>query len=190
MANTTMLTVIPKSIAECLSGQIRIKDYNNLPQLRREVLEVIKEFIADEVGYESIPIAGLCQHTNSAGKVMIKKDFTEYIPVNAKDSVLLILEIPEDQIVSVNYQELLDISEAFANADGDASEVEYLRELLWENLSLGGSSDSNVISFIPFLDYKKCKYFAVFNSQLEADKSFNIPGLDKIPMRELTSFTN
>lgn len=36
----------------------------------------------------------------------------------------------------------------------------------------------------------KCKYFAVFNSQLEADKSFNIPGLDKIPMRELTSFTN
>lgn len=190
MANTTMLTVIPKSVAEGLAGKIRIKDYNNLPQLRKEVLEVIRCFIANEVGYDSIPIAGLCQRTNSAGKVMISKNFTEYIPVNAKDSILLILDIPEDQIVSINYQVLLDISESFAQAGGDNETLEYLKNYLLAELQVGKSSEPNTISFIPFLDYKKCRYFAVFNSQLEADKSFDIPGLDKISMHELTSFTN
>lgn len=47
-----------------------------------------------------------------------------------------------------------------------------------------------MISFIPFVDYKKCKYFAVFNAKFEADKEFAIPGIDRIPMRELTTFSN
>lgn len=190
MANVTMLTIIPKNVAEAIASKKRIENFNNLPQLSSEVLKVLREYTIQEVGFETVPLAGLCQRRDSNGKVMIKTDFAEYIPVNARDSVLLILEIPEDQIVSVDYKRLLEISESFKHANGDVSEIEYLRESLTESLSVGPSTANNVISFIPFLDYKKCKYFAVFNSQLEADKSFTIPGIDKIPMQELVAFNN
>ena len=59
-----------------------------------------------------------------------------------------------------------------------------------DSLTLGPTTDPNMISFIPFVDYKKCKYFAVFNAKFEADKEFAIPGIDRIPMRELTTFSN
>ena len=78
----------------------------------------------------------------------------------------------------------------FVSQLGDEYEIEYLKENLRDSLVLGPSTGSNDISFIPFLDRKKCKYFAAFNSQLEADKSFVIPGVDKIPLRELPTFTN
>jgi hypothetical protein len=185
-----MLTIIPKNVAEGLTGKTKIENFNNLPQLRKEVLGVLREFVRDEIGFESMPLAGLCQRRDLNGKVLIKKDFADYIPVNAKDSVLLILEIPEDQIVSINYKTLLDMSEKIEDAADDRMEVEYLKDSLYESLRLGPSTASNDISFIPFLDCKKCKYFAVFNSQLEADKSFNIPGVNKIPMQELTFFNN
>lgn len=187
----TMLTIVPKAVVEGLVGNSRVENFNNLPQLRKEVLAVLKEFVQQEIGFESVPLAGLCQIKDPTnGKLLIKKDFAEYIPVNARDSILLMLEIPEDQIVSINYKTLLDISASFDEANGDEYEIEYLKENLRDSLVLGPSTGSNDISFIPFLDRKKCKYFAAFNSQLEADKSFVIPGVDKIPLRELTTFTN
>lgn len=191
MANITMLTIVPRSVVEGLINDTKVENFNNLPQLRKEVLQTLKEFVQEEIGFQSVPLASLCQRKDAnTGKLMIKTDFAEYIPVNAKESILLLLEIPEDQIVSIDYKTLLDISSSFDNTNGDAYEVEYLKEQLKDSLSLGPSTSENEISFIPFLDRKKCKYFAAFNSQLEADKSFTIPGIDKIPMQELTTFTN
>lgn len=190
MGRATILTIIPRAIAEGLSSRERINDYNNLPQLNKEVLDVIKEYIANQIGFDSVPIAGLCQRKDPSGKLMIKKDFAEYIPVNARDSILLILEIPDDQIVSIDYSTLLELSASFADANGDKDELEYLKESLMDSLTLGPTTDPNMISFIPFVDYKKCKYFAVFNAKFEADKEFAIPGIDRIPMRELTTFSN
>ena len=62
---------------------------------------------------------------------------------------------------------------------------------LKESLYLGiGEDEDDVISFIPFLDYKRCKFYATFTPSFEQDRNFNIPGLDKINLRELRSFTN
>ncbi len=83
MGRATMLTIIPRAIAEGLSSRERINDYNNLPQLNKEVLDVIKEYIANQIGFESVPIAGLCQRKDPSGKLMIKKDFAEYITAYA-----------------------------------------------------------------------------------------------------------
>ncbi len=191
MANVTMLTIVPRSIADGLAANTRVENFNNLPQLRKEVLEVLKEYVQQEIGFESVPLAGLCQRRDPKnGNLMIKTDFAEYIPVNAKDSILLMLEIPEDQIISINYKTLLDISASFDDTNGDAYEIEYLKDTLRDAISLGPSTTGNYISFIPFLDRKKCKYFATFNSQLEADQTLTIPGVNKIPMQELTTFTN
>lgn len=190
MATVTMLTIVPRSIADGLAANTRVENFNNLPQLRKEVLEVLKEYVQQEIGFESVPLAGLCQRRDQRGNLMIKTDFAEYIPVNAKDSILLMLEIPEDQIISIDYKTLLDISASFDDTNGDAYEIEYLKDTLRDAISLGPSTKGNSISFIPFLDRKKCKYFATFNSQLEADKTLTIPGVNKIPMQELTTFTN
>ena len=194
MATVTVLTIIPKEVAVALSEKRRIENFNNLPQLRREVLEVLRDYVSEQTGYNSVPLAGLCQSHDSNGKVLIKSDFTDFLPVNRKDSVLLILDIPEDQIITIDYSTLLNISESFTNASGDTDDIEYLKDSLRDALEeASGDHDftaPNTISFIPFLDYSKCKYFAVFNAQLEADSSFNIPGIDKIPMQELTTFTN
>ena len=98
--------------------------------------------------------------------------------------------MPTDMIVSTNFSSLLEISKLLED-ETDPIEIELLGENLKESLYLGiGEDEDDVISFIPFLDYKRCKFYATFTPSFEQDRNFNIPGLDKINLRELRSFTN
>lgn len=42
MGRATMLTIIPRAIAEGLSSRERINDYNNLPQLIKKFLMLLR----------------------------------------------------------------------------------------------------------------------------------------------------
>lgn len=191
MAKVTMLTIIPKELALDLNNKRRVEDYNNLPQLNKAILETIRGFFDDKVGYANLPMACLMQPKDKNGKVMFQTDFAEYLPVNNKESVLFLLEMPEDLIVSVNYGYLLEASESMNECIDDESMLEFLKEELTDNLTLGvNSEDTNSISFIPFLDYSRCKFFAAFDSNFEPDESLKLPGLSQIDLRELTSFIN
>ena len=191
MAKVTMLTIIPKELALDLNNKRRVADYNNLPQLNKAIPETIKSFFADKVGYTNLPMACLMQPKDKEGKVMFQIDFADYLPVNNKESVLFLLEMPDDLIVSVNYSYLLETSESMNECGDDESMLEFLKEELTDNLTLCvNSEDTNSISFIPFLDYSRCKFFAAFDSNFEPDESLKLPGLSPIDLRELTSFIN
>lgn len=185
-----MLTIIPKELAMDLNDKKRVKDYNTLPQLNPAVLEAVRGFFRDKVGYADLPMACLQQPKDRNGKVMFQTDFADYLPVNNKESVLFVLEMPEDLIVSVNYGYLLDMSENMNGCSDDEGMIDYLKEELTENLTLGIISDDNAISFIPFLDYSRCRFFAAFNSNFEPDETLKLPGIAPIDLRELTSFIN
>lgn len=191
MAKVTMLTIIPKNLAMDLNDKKRVKDYNTLPQLNKTVLETIRNFFGDKVGFTNLPMACLRQPRDKDGKLLLQTDFADYLPVNNKDSVLFILEMPDDLIVSVDYGYLLEVSESINECADDESMIEYLCEELQNNLQLGiDSSKENSISFIPFLDYSRCRFFAAFNDNFEPDESVQLPGLSQIDLRELTSFIN
>ena len=191
MGKVTMLTIIPKELAMDLNQKKRVKDYNTLPQLNKSVLETIRKFFEDKVGYTDLPMACLMQPRDKNGKVLLQTDFADYLPVNNKESVLFLLEMPEDTVVSIDYSELLEASDAMNDCGDDEGMLEFLQSELTEKLEVGVDFDNNnIISFIPFLDYSRCKFFAAFNSEFELDESLDLPGLSPLNLRELTSFIN
>lgn len=187
MAKVTVLTVVPTRLVADLESKKRVKDYNTLPQLNADVLETIRAFVSDRIGYGDLPMACLGQPKGTNGK--ITTNFMEYIPANSKDSVLFVLEMPDDMIVSVDYKVLLDTSAMFNQADRE--EIPILKEDFTEHLILGmDDGNDNSISFIPFLDYSRCKFYATMDPTFSVNSTFSIPGLEQINMRELTSFVN
>ena len=95
---TKVLTIVPMSIAQNLSDTSRVQNYNSLPQLSTEALGIIRDYVAETVGYSNLPIACLAQPDGG-----YDTSFTDYLPVNSKESVLFSLEMPNDMIVSVDY---------------------------------------------------------------------------------------
>ena len=189
MAKVTMLTIVPKQLAMDLNNEHRIQGYNTLPQLNRKVLDTIRQFFSDKVGYSNLPMACLMQPKDKNGKLMIQTDFNNYLPTNNQDSVLFLLEMPDDLIVSTNYGSLLEISEMMTEFADDESMLEFYKDELMNQLQVGiDYDDHNLISFIPFLDYSRCKFFAAFDSNFEPDESLKMPGLSKLDLRELQLF--
>ena len=189
MAKITMLTIVPKNLAINLNTSRRIQDYNTLPQLHPIVLSTIRDFFNDKVGYSNLPMACLMQPKDKNGKLMIQKDFSDYLPTNNQDSVLFLLEMPDDMIVSINYEQLLEISSIVEEFEDDSSMLDLYKEDLVAALQVGiDYNDENLISFIPFLDYSRCKFFAAFNSNFEPDESLTMPGLSQLNLRELQMF--
>ena len=189
MGKSTMLTVVPKDKAVSLVQSGALVNFNNLPNLNDEVLSTIKDFFAEKVGYANLPLACLRQVKDSSGNLVLTKDFMNYLPVNSKESVLFILEMPSDLIVSIDYSVLLDISAAMTDASGDSDAIQLFKEDLIDQLRLGVTeSRDDMISFIPFLDKGRCKFFAAFNQNFEPDSSLDIPGMSKLSLHELTAF--
>jgi hypothetical protein len=187
-----MLTVVPYEIANALKEKQRVKDYNTLPQINKNALEVIRKYICNEIGYNDLPMACLIKPKNPGDSSI---DLAQYLPMKANESVLFFLEMPDDMIVSVEFKRLLEISEEMTEAGNDRSEVEYLSESLQQELQLGIQEDSdseyvNYISFIPFLDYNKCKFYAAIGSSFTADKKLDLPGVGEVNLRELGYFAN
>ena len=180
-----VLTIVPRQIAQTISSDSRIQNYNALPQLSQRAMQIIRGYVTETVGYSNLPMACLVQPDGG-----YNTNFSDYLPVNAKESVLFSLEMPTDMIVSTNFSSLLEMSKLLED-ETDPIEIELLGENLKESLYLGiGEDEDDVISFIPFLDYKRCKFYATFTPSFEQDRNFSIPGLDKINLRELRSFTN
>lgn len=184
-----MYTVVPIELAAALKEKKKVKDYNTLPQLNSNILDVVREFMTDNVGFSDLPMACL-----SVSKKVVRMDSTElfhYLPANNKSNVLFQLQMPNDMIVTVSYDELLNASQSANEAEGDDFELELIKEEFKENLFLGECDyldmDDEVISFIPFLAYDYCKFYAKFDENFETGE-FDIPGIEKISLAKLSAF--
>ena len=52
-----MLTVIPQNKANELLQSKCLRDFNNMPQLDSRIRKEIRSYMAENVGYEDLPIA-------------------------------------------------------------------------------------------------------------------------------------
>ena len=190
MANINVVTVLPEKMANELSKKRKIKDYNTLPNISESILEAVREFMTDNVGYANLPIA--CLNANSV--VDGGKEIFHYIPTNSKDGVLFVIQMPEDMIISVPYQTLLEASEDAKGCEGDEDSLEFIKEDFKEQLSVGPGdfdTDSEMIEFIPFLDYTKCKGYAVFDENFNSQKqTLNLSGVERCTLARLSAFIN
>ena len=123
----TMLTVVPINMASSLKEKVKIKSYNTLPNIQSSVLEAVKSFMNKRVGYNELPMA--CLEISGDLTDVDTEDIFHYIPTNCKETVLFQLEMPEDMIISVKYQDLLDASQ---DAEEFSDDPEFLQDVLDE----------------------------------------------------------
>lgn len=187
MKKITMLTVVPISLAKQLCERKVVKDYNTLPQLNPSILETVREFMTDHVGYADLPMACLSKAKIDLSKANVGDSISTYLPINSNDSVLFQLDMPEDMIISVDFSELLEASIAASEAV-DEDDLALTKESFRDNLYLGLTpSTEEQIIFIPFLDVSRCKFYARFSKDFDTD-DLKLPGIEQISIRELKSF--
>jgi hypothetical protein len=183
-----MYTVVPVALANDLREKRRIKNYNTLKQLDTNILDAVREFMTDHVGFSYLPIA--CLSLNKRASAMDSTELFHYLPANNKENVLFQLQMPSDMIVTVAYEELLSASRA-AKECVDSEDVEIVKEDLKELLVIGegdpADADEEVISFIPFLDYTYCKFYAKFDDNFETSE-LDMPGIKKLSLARLSAF--
>ncbi len=186
--NVSVVTVVPTSLAQDLVKKRKITNFNTMQHINSHILDAVREFMTDNVGYADLPMA--CLNTKARTFKNGSSEIFHYLPSNSKDSVLFIMQMPEDMIVSVAYSDLLDASSEASDCEGDEDSIEIVKEDFKELLNLGQGDfdgDEEVIDFVPFLDYQKCKGYAKFDENFEA-KDFNLPGIEKIVLAKLTAF--
>lgn len=182
-----MVIVVPMEIAQDLVEKKRIKNYNSLPQLNKEIINAVREFMTDNVGYDDLPMACLGLNTKTEGAD--SSEVAQYLPSNSKDSVFFLLQMPKDMIISIPYQDLLSASEEANAAANDPDSLEFIIESFKDQLTLGADTndDEEIIEFIPFLEYDRCKKYAKFNDNFETtDVVF--PGIERCSLARLSAF--
>lgn len=187
MSKVTMLTVVPSNLATELVRNEKVHEYNTMPQLHSKILYAVRDFMSENVGYSELPMACFGK-PNSVTEPISPETILAHLPINSKDSVLFLLEMPSDMIVSVNFDALLEASEDVKAAIHDPDELEFVLEAFKDNLHTGIDEDDNdTIIFIPFLDKKKCKFYAKFNDRFETEE-MQLAGIEKVDIRQLTAF--
>lgn len=185
MARVSMLTVIPIGLAKELCTQRRVKEYNSLPQLNKRIHNAIREYMSENVGYSDLPMA--CFGKPENGTLDSVESVTNILPINSKESLLFLLEMPDDMIVSVGFDDLLNASHD-ADACNDEEELEYILEDFKDLLCTGVTDDAkNRMIFIPFLDLSRCRFFAKLDDTFGTEELV-LPGIERMDIRKLTSF--
>lgn len=183
-----MVTVVPVELAKDLQEKKRIKNYNALPQLNKTIIGAVREFMTENIGYDDLPIA--CLSINAKLENDNGSDVAQILPSNSKNNVLFLLNMPKDMIVSIPYCDLLDASEEAESCNDDEDSLQFVAENFKDQLVLGApdyADDEEVIEFIPFIDYERCKKYAKFNDNFEASE-FELPGIERCSLAKLSAF--
>lgn len=185
MNNVSMLTVVPAKLALDMCANKVLKNFNTLPRVNNTLLETVREFMRNNVGYADLPMA--CLVAPKSDNNNIAETVQQYLPINSKDSVLFQLDMPDDMIVAMNYRQMLELSNELDHST-DKDTIEFIQEDVMDALSLGLPSDpSECIFFIPFLAADKCKFYAKFDNAFSTEE-FNLPGIEKMTITELSAF--
>lgn len=181
-----MITIVPRDKAQEFITTGRIGNYNTIPQVNKELIQVIKSFIHKNVGYDNLPVACLSKAEGVEGSLSeIGIGVNDYIPVSSS-TILFELQMPEDMVVSVPFEDLLNVSAELNKCKEDWEKEIFLEEFT-DKLAKGIVPGENIISFIPFIDLKRCKFFAMINENWGVD-NLNIPGLKEIKLNNLSVF--
>jgi hypothetical protein len=186
-----LIVAVEEEKARALISECRLSDLDTMPSLHHKIKDIIRECIADNIGYNNTPIAGLSRYNGEPSDLKtVGTNLNEFLPINPNNgsTVLFELQMPQDMVVSVSYEKLLFYSNHVRNAIDDDDASLYLEEFS-EGLQLGysESEDEEMISFIPFIDLKRCKFYARINPSWDIS-DFNVPGVEQIRLNQMEIF--
>lgn len=180
-----VVAVLPRETFELFLQSKKVERLDTLPQLGERVKNAIRQFMEDNVGYSNEPIACLSRYNNEQGKLPdVGRHMQELFPVRSGSSFWQ-LQMPEDMVISIEYSDLLTYSMALERADD--FELEFIEEEFKEKLILGYLEGNDVVSFLPFLDYSRCKFVSLIGDEWKIDK-VDVPGVEVVTLHDLNIF--
>lgn len=88
----TMLTIVPSKYAKDFKEKGRISNFSTLPQIHPAALDVIRNFVSENIGYDDLPLASLkCAVTGSLAGV----DFNISLSIAIWNSSVACFILPE-----------------------------------------------------------------------------------------------
>lgn len=179
-----MLTVIPQNKANELLQSKCLRDFNNMPQLDPRIRKEIRSYMAENVGYENLPIA--CFGRSEHKKNLDAADIMHVLPMNAKTDIIFQLDMPSDMVVSIDFNELMEASNDVKNAI-DEEDAAYILEEFRDKLQRGLSPSETSVIFIPFLDLDRCRFYAKASEDMGTNE-LDFPTVERMDIRKITSF--
>lgn len=185
MGEVKLITVIPIDLAMQFIDVKRLAEIDTMPQLHPTLKQAIRDSIRENVGYDSEPIAALSRYNNTPSELKsVGTSISEYIPTKP-GSTLWELHMPDDMVISVSFPDLLSYNHILEDADEDMAEM--LMEEFKSKIRVGYIEEEDVISFIPFIDLKRCKFFAQID-QSWGIGDFTVPGVEKVKLTDMHVF--
>lgn len=183
-----LIIVMTKQQAESLLFNKRVESIDSMPHIDPKVKQVIRDYMEENVGYSNTPIAGLSKWNGEPSDLReVQTNVGDYIKLQ-KDNVMFELHVPRDLVISVNFEDLINISTQVSRSTRDF-EVEFYLDELKDRLHVGYSENDaeDLISFVPFVDLRTCKLFALINPTWDIG-DYDIPGLEQVNLRDMNLF--
>jgi hypothetical protein len=183
-----IMTSLDKEQTQSLRSHKKLEGFDNMQHIHHRIKDAIRQFMRDNVGYDKVPIAALSRYNNDSGEISkVQHNIREHIPTLA-GYVLFELHMPEDMIISVSAENLIIYTEILQNSGNESLNDIYMEEFK-DCMHLGYPTDKgeDIVSFIPFIDASRCKFFA------HIDRSWNIseldmPGMEQIHLANMSMF--
>lgn len=188
MAMIKLITVIPRELAIRFIDVKRIDSLDTMPQIHDAIKDAIREAIREYTGYDNEPIAGLSRFNNTPGELQrVGTSISEYLPTKP-GSTLWELYMPEDMVISVNFTDLLSYNKMVLDAPpNDEWIITTIIEDFKDKIVPGYSEGEDVISFIPFIDLNRCKFYALIDQSWGIEE-LSIPGVEQVKLTNLIVF--
>lgn len=159
MAIIKLVVVIPHSSFAEFKEKKRLEAVDTMPNIHPSARAAIKAFIQTNTGYVNEPIACLSRFRGGPGTISNVKIDVREVLTTSPGTTLWELHMPDDMLVSVTHEDLMRISSAM-HKETNPNMLELLSEDLQDLLHPGVIDGEEVISFIPFIDFSKCKAVA------------------------------
>lgn len=187
MGDVSLVAVVPPELLDSFLADKKLEGVDGMPSLSSFVKEGLRRYIQRKVGYDGNPIACLSNYNGTPPELSkVWKHMDEVLTVRTGSS-LWELRMPEDMLVSVDLQDLLTISEETQGMDYDDEDADLYIEDLESILKVGYKEGQETVSFIPFLDLKKCRVGMVLAEGWSANK-LAIPGIRFLDLKTLNVF--
>lgn len=164
-----------------------VENINTMNEFSKSTSECIKMFLEDNTGYENEPI--ICIGRIGNEDVRLQKHFddvSEFIPV-VSGNIILEAEIPDDEVVSLDFESLLEYDEYLENSENPFITKAY-KDKFKKCLHLGPQKNlENEICFIPCLRFNDCKYYVKVSDTWTPDGS-KVSETDNLDMERLEAF--
>lgn len=187
MSDHVRLTaVIPRNMLDIFLEKKRLDALDTMPTLHPRVKDAIRKIVHNYTGYSNEPVACISRYNGVSGEIKNIGVNVRQVLKTSPGTTMWELRMPSDMAVSIKFNELLEISSSMTAADEEI-ELEMLEEQLTDCIIEGYLEDDDVVSFIPFIDFSRCEFYAKIDSSWGFDPLV-VPGVEQVKLVDMNIF--